>query len=70
MLTVTEAQERASDLVQSAKQAGADAADVIYSGGLSTEVQIRLGELEDVQRSEGKQVVNSLLNNCQHFKNN
>ena len=56
MLTVTEAQERASDLVQSAKQAGADAADVIYSGGLSTEVQIRLGELEDVQRSEGEEI--------------
>ncbi len=56
MLTVTEAQDRASDLVQSAKQAGADAADVIYSGGLSTEVQVRLGELEDVQRSEGEDI--------------
>jgi PmbA protein len=56
MLTVTEAQARVSDLVTSAKKAGADAADVLYSGGASTEVQIRLGELEDVQRSEGEEI--------------
>lgn len=56
MLTVTEAQARVSDLVTSAKKAGADAADVLYSGGASTEVQVRLGELEDVQRSEGEEI--------------
>ncbi|RED16259.1 TldD/PmbA family protein [Parasphingopyxis lamellibrachiae] len=56
MLTVTEAQARVSDLVTSAKNAGADAADVLYSGGVSTEVQVRLGELEDVQRSEGEEI--------------
>ncbi|QLC26570.1 TldD/PmbA family protein [Parasphingopyxis algicola] len=56
MLTVTEAQARVSDLVASAKKAGADAADVLYSGGVSTEVQVRLGELEDVQRSEGEEI--------------
>lgn len=56
MLTVTEAQARVSDLVESAKKAGADAADVLYSGGMSTEVQIRLGDLEDVQRSEGEEI--------------
>jgi PmbA protein len=56
MLTVTEAQARVSDLVASAKKAGADAADVLYSGGMSTEVQVRLGELEDVQRSEGEEI--------------
>ncbi|MGP1281721.1 MAG: TldD/PmbA family protein [Parasphingopyxis sp.] len=56
MLTVTEAQARVSDLVASAKRAGADAADVLYSGGMSTEVQVRLGELEDVQRSEGEEI--------------
>lgn len=56
MLTVTEAQARVSDLVASAKKASADAADVLYSGGMSTEVQVRLGELEDVQRSEGEEI--------------
>ncbi|WP_299323203.1 TldD/PmbA family protein [Parasphingopyxis sp.] len=56
MLTVTEAQQRAADLVTAAKKAGADAADVLYSGGISTEVQVRLGELEDVQRSEGQEI--------------
>lgn len=56
MLTVTEAQARVSDLVSSARKAGADAADVLYSGGVSTEVQVRLGALEDVQRSEGEEI--------------
>ncbi|MGJ8536752.1 MAG: TldD/PmbA family protein [Parasphingopyxis sp.] len=56
MLTVTQAQARVSDLVTSARKAGADAADVLYSGGMSTEVQVRLGELEDVQRSEGEEI--------------
>lgn len=56
MLTVTEAQARVSDLVTSAKKAGADAADVLYSGGASTDVQVRLAELEDVQRSEGEEI--------------
>ena len=56
MLTVTKAQQRASDLVESARKAGADAADVLYSGGVSTEVQVRLGALEDVQRSEGEEI--------------
>ncbi|MEM8694855.1 MAG: TldD/PmbA family protein [Pseudomonadota bacterium] len=56
MLTVTEAQDRASHLVESARKAGADAADALYSGGVSTEVQVRLGELEDVQRSEGEEI--------------
>ncbi|MBC2778540.1 TldD/PmbA family protein [Parasphingopyxis marina] len=56
MLTVTEAQERVSHLVESAKKAGADTSDALYSGGVSTEVQIRLGELEDVERSEGEEI--------------
>jgi PmbA protein len=56
MLTISEAQARVSDLIKSATAAGADAADAIYSGGESTEVQIRLGELEDVERSEGEDI--------------
>ena len=56
MLTISQAQARVSDLVDRAKAAGADAADAIYSGGEATEVQVRLGELEDVERSEGEEI--------------
>lgn len=56
MLTVTQAEERASALIEAARRAGADAADVLYVGDASTMVQVRLGELEDVQRSEGEEI--------------
>lgn len=56
MLSLSDAPARVSDLVDQAKKAGADAADALYSGGASTEVQIRLGELEDVERSEGEEI--------------
>ena len=56
MLSVQEAEARAASLVEAAKKAGADAADVLYVGDGSTGVQVRLGELEDVQRSEGEEI--------------
>jgi PmbA protein len=56
MLTVTEAETRVSDLVAAAKAAGADAADALYFGDASTQVQVRLGALEDVERSEGEEI--------------
>jgi PmbA protein len=56
MLTVHEAQERATDLITRAVRAGADAADTIYVASGSTDVQVRLGMLEDVQRSEGEDI--------------
>ena len=56
MLEVSEAEGRAAALVQAAIKAGADAADVLYIGDQSTEVQVRLGELEDVTRSEGEEI--------------
>lgn len=56
MLTRDQAAAQVADLVERAKKAGADAADAIYSGGISTEVSIRLGELEDVERSEGEEI--------------
>lgn len=56
MLTCDQARARVADLVERAKAAGADAADAIYAGGVSTEVSIRLGELEDVERSEGEEI--------------
>ncbi|RHW18152.1 TldD/PmbA family protein [Sphingomonas gilva] len=56
MQTVDQATGRAADLVAAARNAGADAADALYSGSASTEVQVRLGALEDVQRSEGEEL--------------
>jgi PmbA protein len=56
MLSVAQAEARAASLVESARKAGADAADVLYVGDSSTSVQVRLGELEDVERSEGEEI--------------
>lgn len=56
MLSVTEAEARAAALVESAIRAGADAADVLYIGDAATSVQVRLGALEDVTRSEGEEI--------------
>jgi len=56
MLGVSEAEARALSLVDAARKAGADAADVLYVGDGSTSVQVRLGELEDVERSEGEEI--------------
>jgi PmbA protein len=56
MLTVAEAQTRVHDLVAQAKRAGADAADTLYVCNESTSVSVRLGELEDVERSEGETI--------------
>src|ERR1700750_2124601 len=56
MLTVAEAQSRVHDLVSAATRAGADAADVLYACSASTSVSVRLGELEDVERSEGETI--------------
>ena len=56
MLTVSDAEARAAALIEAAKRAGADAADVLYVGDGSTGVHVRLGELEDVERSEGEEI--------------
>src|SRR5690606_19130904 len=56
MPSVTNAEQRAADLVAAARRAGADAADAVYYGDASTEVQVRLGALEDVVRSEGEEI--------------
>ena len=56
MLSVTQARQTAQSLVERARSAGADAADAIYVGDRSSGVQVRLGELEDVQRSEGEEI--------------
>ena len=56
MLSVTAAQERASALIDRARKAGADAADAVYSGDGSTSISVRLGKLEDVERSENEHI--------------
>jgi PmbA protein len=54
MLSIEQSKDRAADLVARAVKAGADAADAVYSGDASTQVRMRLGVLEDVERSEGE----------------
>jgi PmbA protein len=54
MLSTEQSKDRAADLVARALAAGADAADAVYSGDASTQVRMRLGVLEDVERSEGE----------------
>jgi PmbA protein len=56
MLSREQARDRAADLVARAMRAGADAADSVYVADGSTHVQVRLGALEDVQRSEGEEI--------------
>src|SRR4028118_581510 len=56
MLSVESARDAAQALVERARAAGADAADAIYHGNRSSSVQVRLGELEHVHRSEGEEM--------------
>ncbi len=50
-----QARDIARSLVERAMAAGASAADALYVGERASAVQVRLGELEDVSRSEGEQ---------------
>jgi PmbA protein len=56
MLSTPEAESRTADLVAAARKAGADAADAIYVCNASTQISVRLGALEDVERSEGEEI--------------
>jgi PmbA protein len=56
MLSVEESQTAAERLVERAVRAGADSADVLYAGSRSTDVQVRLGELDHVSRSEAEEI--------------
>src|SRR3954470_22952505 len=56
MLSVSEAEARVAALIERARRAGADAADALYYADASSGVQVRLGELEDVGRSEGEEI--------------
>jgi PmbA protein len=50
------AQKIAESLVERGLNIGATAADALYIGDRSSSVQVRLGELEEVGRSEGEQI--------------
>src|SRR5436309_4923825 len=54
MLSPDKAQAVAEALVERGVAAGATAADALYVGERSSGVQVRLGELENVSRSEGE----------------
>ena len=56
MLNIEDARQMAAALVERAVAAGADTADALYAGNYSSSVQVRLGELENVSRSEGEEV--------------
>lgn len=56
MLTVSEALDRAQMLCDAAAKAGADAADALYYCDAATSVSMRLGALEDVERSESQDI--------------
>ena len=50
------ARKIAQSLVERGIAAGATSADAFYTGDRSSAVQVRLGELEDVSRSEGEEI--------------
>jgi PmbA protein len=54
MLNPDQAQDRVAALIDLARRAGADGADAVYGGSSSESVQVRLGLLEDVERSESE----------------
>jgi PmbA protein len=55
MQSPEDARRIAESLVERGIAAGASAADALYAADRSSGVQVRLGELEDVSRSEGEQ---------------
>jgi PmbA protein len=54
MAELDDVTSRVADLVAAARRGGADAADALYVRDASTQLSIRLGKLEDVQRSDGE----------------
>src|SRR5947207_11110580 len=56
MQSPQDARRIAESLVERGIAAGATAADALYIGERSSGVQVRLGKLEDVGRSEGEQI--------------
>jgi len=56
MIDAEQALARCAAAIDLARKAGADAADAVAIGSSSEEVQVRLGKLEDVGRSESEEI--------------
>ncbi|BEV02505.1 TldD/PmbA family protein [Novosphingobium olei] len=56
MLSPDQAEERCNALIERARRMGAHAGDASYHGSSAESVQVRLGKLEDVERSESEQI--------------
>ena len=56
MLSFDDSRAAAERLVERAIRAGADAADALYAGNRSMSVDVRLGALEQVDRSEAEEI--------------
>jgi PmbA protein len=56
MQSPEDARHITESLVERGVAAGATAADALYVGGSSSSVQVRLGEIDSVSRSEGEQI--------------
>jgi PmbA protein len=56
MLSPEAARAAAEALVEHARRAGADAADAVYSADAAESISVRLGKLEDVERSESEHI--------------
>ena len=54
MMTPDQARDKVEQLVERARRAGADGADALCVGDNMNNVSVRMGELEDVSRSEGE----------------
>lgn len=56
MIDVSTAQDRCAQLLEAAKRYGATSADAVASASSSEAVSVRLGQLEDVERSESEEI--------------
>ncbi|ATY33786.1 TldD/PmbA family protein [Sphingomonas psychrotolerans] len=56
MLTESQACERVHDIVDRARAAGADMSDAVFAADRSLSVSVRMGALEDVERSESEEL--------------
>ena len=56
MLSLEAASASVQALIERARRAGADAADAVISANMSESVQVRLGKLEDGERSESEHI--------------
>ncbi|MXO62865.1 TldD/PmbA family protein [Qipengyuania oceanensis] len=56
MIDAQTAQDRCAQALDAARRAGADAAEATAAAGSSEAVTVRLGKIEDVERSEGEEI--------------